>query len=769
MDGITNTAHAPVPAGSFGAELRRLRGTMTLRELAELVHFSPSHISNVENGTKPPTEDFAQACDAALATGGTLTALARTTVKRPSQGKVPRPAQLPPSPQLIGRSDVLRALDAQLQRRRHATSATVVALDGQAGVGKTSLAVAWAHEVKHLFPDGAFFVDLHGFSPEGEPVDAADVLEDILKVLGVPPEAVPASAESRSALLRTRLDGTRTLLVLDNASRADQVRPLIPAAPGCLVLVTSRQRLSTLAVRHDAFCLTVDPFDRADAESLLRDVVGGARVDAEPEAAQQIVKLCGGLPLAVRVAAERIAASRHLTLAGLAEELSDVDQRLDVLSPDDVDAAVRAVFSWSFRALEPDAARLFRLLSLHPGREFGVDSAAVLARCEPAKTARLLDTLARGHLLQEVGPRRFRFHDLLRDYATEQVEITETPEDIASTQRHLLEWYLQAATAASHTMSPNRPFAQLNATDTGHVPPDFATPADAVRWCETELPNLAAATLQATALNLHTVAFGLPFVLTDYLYWRNPWSTWLGPLKASLDQARRHGDLTAQASLLSSLGNAYINQGKFVEAMQCVTEALEVCQRLDDLNGQLWSHVGVGRVLQAYEQHEEAVVHYLKALTFADDLGERWSWAVVNSYLSDAYRALGKYDVALDGFEKSVAVLRELGDRQAESCALDRIGDVHRDMGDLRSTVAYLEQALAASESVVDLWGRATFMRKLGDVHHELGENDDARRAWVKAVQLFEELGDARARGIRAHLAALDHDLVPVPRREPQP
>jgi len=769
MNGITNTEQAPATPGSFGEELRRLRGTMTLRELARLSHFSPSHISNVENGTKPPTEEFARACDAALATQGVLTALVKAIAKRSGQGRCPRPAQLPPSPQLIGRSAVLRALDEQLHRHRHATSATVVALDGQAGVGKTSLALGWAHEVKHLYPDGAFFTDLHGFSPDGEPVDAAEVLEDILKALGIPPEAVPATEESRSAMLRTRLDHTRTLLVLDNASRADQVRPLIPAAPDCLVLVTSRQRLPALAVRHDAYCVTIDPFDRADALALLRAVVSDARVDAEPEAAEQIVKLCGGLPLAVRVAAERIAASRHLTLTGLAEELSDVDQRLDVLSPDDVDAAVRAVFSWSFRALEPDAARLFRLLSLHPGREFSVDSAAVLSRSRPASTARLLDTLARGHLLQEVGPHRFRFHDLLRDYATERVEATESAEEIAFARRHLLEWYLQAATAASHAMSPNRPFAQLKATDTGHIPPDFATPGDAVRWCETELANLASATLQATTLDLHTVAFGLPLVLTDYLYWRNPWSTWLAPLKASLDQARRQENLAAQAALLSNLGNGYLDQRRFDEAMQCVTEALEICRRLKNPRGQLWSHVGIGRVLQAHEEHEEAVEHYRRALHLAGEIDERWSWAVVNSYLSDAYRALGKYDVALDGFDKTVTVLRELGDRQAESCALDRIGEVHRDRGELRSTVAYLEEALAASESVVDLWGRAALLRKLGGIHHELGEDADARRAWEKAVQLFEELGDARAREIRARMAALDHDSVPVPRREPQP
>jgi tetratricopeptide (TPR) repeat protein len=477
----------------------------------------------------------------------------------------------------------------------------------------------------------------------------------------------------------------------------------------------------------------------------------------EPQAAEHIVTLCGGLPLAVRVAAERIAASRHLTLAGLAEDLSDVDQRLDVLSPDDVDTAVRA-----------DAARLFRLLSARPGREFGVDSAAVLAQYGAAQTARLLDTLARVHLLEEAGHHRFRFHDLLRDYATEQAEATESVEEVIAARQRLLEWYLQAATTASHTMSPNRPHARLAATDTEHARPDFTTPGDAVRWCETELSNLAAATSQAISLDLDAVAFGIPLALSDYLYWRNPWSTWLTPLNASLEHARRQGDLAAQASLLSNLCNGYLDQRRFDDAMRCVTEALEIRRVLEDLSGQVWSHIGIGRVHQAHDDQERAADHYCQARSLAADLGERWSWAIPNSYVADAHRALGDYDLALDGFDKAVAVLRELDDRQAESCALDRIGEVYRDMGDLRSTVAHLEQALAASMSVVDLWGRAAFLRKLGDIHHELGEDDHARHAWEKALQLFEELGDTRAAGIRAQLAALDDDPVPAPRREPQ-
>lgn len=765
MNGIANTGQAaPVPVRTFGEELRRLRGTMTVRRLAELSHFSSGHISNVENGTKPPTEEFAKACDLALNANGTLLALFARTSARPSHHKFARPAQLPPSPRLVGRAAALEALDRELRRSPATTSATVIALEGQAGVGKTTLAVAWAHRIKSDFPDGVFYVDLRGYSSDGDPVDTREVLEDILKALGVSPEAMPATLERRSAALRSMLDGTRTMLVLDNAARGEQVRSLIPAAPGCLVLVTSRQRLSALAVRHEARCVNVEPFEQHDALTLLREVVGSTRVDAELHAAEQIVRLCGGLPLAVRVAAERIAASRHLTLTGLAEDLSAVDQRLNVLSPADVDGAVRAVFSWSFRALEPDAARMFRLLSLHPGREFGIDSASVLTGYAPATAARLLDQLVGVHLLHEVGHHRFAFHDLLRDYATELAAAGLT-EESAGHSRRLLQWYLSAAAAANLAMSPNRPQVQVTVTVEPSSLPTFATSNDALRWCEAELANLAAAVQHAVTIGAHTVAFGLPMVLTDYLYWRNPWSTWMAPLRAGLDAAREHGDLTAQGWILNNLGNAHLKQHSPDEAMSCFAEALEIRQRLDDRSGQIWSRTGVGRAHQARGEHEDAAAHYRLAQAICVELDDKWSWAITTSYLADAHRALGDHRLALEQLDLSVAALRDLGDRQAESCALDKISDVHRDQGDLVSALDYLEQAHTASTFAADRWGRAALLRKVGDVNFEIGDTAAAARAWEEALQLFEALGDSRTAAIRAQLAALEVETAPVPRR----
>ncbi|WP_433264878.1 tetratricopeptide repeat protein [Actinosynnema sp. CS-041913] len=767
MEETTSTSSAThADHGSFAEALRRQRGRESQGSVARRMGYSPSHYSNVENGHKPPTEGFARACDVAFGTDGVFVALFLSSVGTSSRVTV-KPAQLPPSPHLVGRVAVLQELDRLLDGKRDNPSADVVALDGEAGVGKTTLAVAWAHRIKSRFPDGTLFVDLHGYAANGDPVGPGEVLEDMLKALGVPAQDIPTTLDWRAALLRTVLNGTRMLLVFDNAARIEQVRSLIPASPGCLVIVTSRRRLSGLAVQYGARCLTVDRFGQDDAVALLRDVVGCERVDAEREAAEWIARFCGGLPLAVRVAAERVAASRHLTLAGLAEDLSTADHRLDALSPYDADEAVRGVLSWSFRALEPAAARLFRLLSLHPGHEFGVDAASALAGCERSVTCRLLDMLAGVHLLHEAGRRRYRFHDLVLDYAVELATTEESPADIESASRRLLYWYLRTAATANLVMSPNRPQVAVEGLVMLSMPQpmSFSTVDEAVAWCETELANLAAATQHAALHGIHDVALGLPMVLSDYLYWRHPWRVWIGPLERCLDEARRCGDRAAQGWILNNLGNAHLAQHRLVEAGNCFGEAMALRTEDGDRAGQVWSLLGVGRVLQAQGGYEPAADKYDHARTLCSELGDEWSWAIVTAYLADAHRALGDHRYALDLLAQAITVFRARGDRQAESCALDKVSDVYRDQGDEVASLDHLNRALAASSAVADRWSRAELPRKLGHRHRDLGDCERAHRAWTEALLLFEALGDVRAAAIRTELDTLEWKAVPVPRR----
>lgn len=761
----TNTIHTSVALRrSFAQELRAARGRTSQAAVAHRISYSASHYANVENGNKPPTLEFAQACDIAFNTGTRFVELFQSEVQPAHRKNLPRPAQLPPAPRVIGRDDAFRALERLLEHEPNTTSADVIALDGLAGVGKTSLAVAWAHRVKTRYPDGALFVDLHGHAADGEPIGPHEVLEHLLATLGVPAAEIPTTLDWRSGLLRTMLDGTNTLLLFDNAARFEQVRPLIPASPGCLVIVTSRSRLSSLAMHYGARCVTVEVLGNADSVTLLREVVGIERVDAERSATERIAHLCGGLPLALRVAAERVAASRHLTLAGLADDLAKTGQRLDVLSPPTANGAVRTVLSWSYRALNSSERRLFRLLSVHPGREFGVDAAAVVIGACRSEVQRMIDVLVDVHLLEESGARRYRFHDLVRDYAAELLATEESADEISSVERQLLYWYLHTAAAGNRAMSPRRPQVPADWWATSPTPPahELASAEEAVEWFETELTNLSAAVQQALVSGVHKVAFALPVVLADYLYWRHPWAMWIGPLQACLEEARRVEDRVAQAWILIDLGNAYLDQHRLDDAEASFREAAALH---DGPAGQIWSAVGVGRVLQERGRHGAASTYYQQARLLCADPGSSWSWAVVTSYLADTEREQGRYKAALDLLTEAVAVLRAHGDPISIACALDKMSHVYHDLGDHAASLDHLEQALEASATAADRWGRAEYRRKLGHRYLEAGEKDNAIEAWTEALRQFEALGDPRAAQIHADLEVLLHEAVPAPRR----
>ncbi|MEU7524700.1 tetratricopeptide repeat protein [Saccharothrix sp. NPDC042600] len=665
---------------------------------------------------------------------------------------------------MIGRTDAFEKLERLLGSNSSTTAADVIALDGHAGVGKTTLALAWAHYVKSRFRDGALFVDLHGHSADGEPIGTHEVLEHLLKALGVPGAEIPATVDWRSSLLRTVLDGTRTLLVFDNAARFEQVRPLIPASPGCLVIVTSRRRLSDLAVHFGAHCLTVDMFDDADSVALLREVVGPERVDAERSATERIARLCGGLPLALRVAAERVAASRHLTLTGLADDLAKVGERLDVLSPPEVDGAVRTVLSWSYRALDSAEQRLFRLLGMHPGREFAADAAAVITDRQPHEVRRMLDVLVGVHLLQEAGVRRYRFHDLVRDYALERLAADETPADTATAERRLLYWYLHSAAVANGAMSPKRPQVSVDRWTTSPMPQPrrFDSGEEALQWFEAELANLPSVVQHALAAELHDVAFGLPMVMGDYLYWRRPWVMWMGPLTACLEEARRRGDRTSQAWILINLGNAFLTQHRLDDAERSFEQAAAL--QLGGIEN-FWSLVGVGRVQQVKDEHSTAAEYYRRALRLCTGHEDRWAWAIVASYLADTERAAGRHQEALALLNESITILRAHGDPQAEACALDKMAEVYRGLGDHAASLDHLHKALDASTTAADRWQHAEYRRKLGHRYLELGDRERTHQAWTEALHQFKALGDPRATRIRADLDAMDHQHVPTPRQ----
>jgi hypothetical protein len=431
---------------------------------------------------------------------------------------------------------------------------------GTAGVGKTSLAIHWAHRVHHRFPDGQLCVNLRGYDP-GTPLTAEMVLDRFLRALDVPPKAIPTDVEAKSALYRTLLADRRALILLDNAAAVGQVRPLLPGSPGCLVLVTSRNRLSGLGVRDGARRLTVELLPEPDAIDLLRTLTASYRAHEDPDAFTELARLCARLPLALRIAAERAASRPRMPLADLIRDLRDESALWEALSADDEDDAdaVRTVFAWSCRALPEPAARLFRLLGLHPGPEFGTSIVAALSRLSTIESRRLLDVLVGAHLIEQTGPERYQFHDLLRAYAIDQVTHQESSKDRQMTTQRILTWYLHSANTAESRIGALDLHIALDPPEPTLPLPTFDTPRDAAVWLDLEQPNLLAATrVAANDPDLRPLAWRLPAVLRAHYMRHNLFEDWFATTRLGLEAARSLGDRRGQAELFDSLGIAHV-------------------------------------------------------------------------------------------------------------------------------------------------------------------------------------------------------------------
>jgi Helix-turn-helix domain/NB-ARC domain len=443
------------PVADFCLRLRRLQqsSSLDLSAVARRLGYSRSQLYEILSGriSRPPEWDRLVEPLVRVCTGDDEQSLAwwrrrydvlvevYSTLRnqprpdgtlRPAEATQVMPAQLPAHAAVFtDRKNELAELDQLLATPAGATGAMTIALiSGTAGVGKTALALRWAHRARSRFPDGQLYVNLRGYDPAPS-LHPGQVLDCFLRALRVSAEKTPTDVEAKAGLYRSLLDGQRVLVVLDNAGTADQVRPLLPGSPGCLVVVTSRSRLSGLVVRDGAHRVTLHPLPVADALILLREIIGADRVDAEPEMAVQLAHQCAHLPLALRLSAERVVSHPHLTLAELVGELADERDRLDLLVvPDDESTAMRAVFFWSYRSLPPESARMFRLLGLHTGPDISVPLAALLSNTTLLEARRLLDVLTSVHLLEETGHGRYRFHDLLRAYAAERAAAEDTEE-----------------------------------------------------------------------------------------------------------------------------------------------------------------------------------------------------------------------------------------------------------------------------------------------------------------------------------------------------
>jgi DNA-binding SARP family transcriptional activator len=671
----------------------------------------------------------------------------------------PPVAQLPADiPDFTGRAEhvqKLRDLVADPGRPDSPGAVVVAAVIGAGGLGKTTLAVHAAHLLRGQFPDGQLYANLRGASPQ--PASSSNVLARFLRDLGMDPERIPAGEEERAAQFRSRVTDRRVLIVLDDAKDAAHVRPLLPGSASCAVLVTTRSRMPDLAGSR---FVDLDVLEAAEARDMFAGIIGRDRAEAEPEATEEVLAACAGLPLAIRIAGARLAARGSWSVRTIAVRLADQRRRLDWLRTGDL--AVRACFEVSFSSLPgPAAARgvdpthAFRLLGLWQGPSIGLPAAAALIGQPEDAVADALEVLVDAQLLQAPAPDRYRFHDLLRAYAAERASAQETQQDCDAAVQRLFGWYLHSVAAMARIVSPNRDQVPLEPPDATFKPLSFAAPDEALDWCEIERGNLVAATRQAAACGLDAVAWKLPVAALSFFNRRTYRAEWVTTHRIALASARRAGDRAAEAWVLNSLGIVYAQQG-LPEALGCFEQALVIRREGGDQRGEAQAANNLANTYLLLRRFD-ALEPFQQALTIQRRLGYRFGEAVALNNLGEAYRQLGRLDESISCLQQAGQIFSAVGDSHGEGYAWHYLGQAFLESGRIDEALDYLTQALRVRQVGGERLSEAQTLRQLGRAQRASCLLEDARQSWARALSLFDSLDDqVQAGEVRAELAAIE-------------
>ncbi len=786
------------PVAEFCAGLRRLlQGSGLERAVAaRRVGYSRSQLYEILDGRirRPPewdrlVEPLVRACtgdderavtewrrrhDVLVAVHGELT-------RQDRQGGTPIsaglgtarvvPAQLPGDVDLFtGRAAELADLDRHLTATAEqaaaagggSTSVVISAVSGTAGVGKTALALRWAHRVRAGFPDGQLYVDLRGYDPN-RPLSAADALARFLRALGVAGADIPLEVEERSASYRSLLDGRRMLIVLDNAATVEQVRPLLPGTPSALVVVTSRDSLAGLVARHGARRLDLDLLPLEDAVALLGALIG-QRVGAEPDAAAELAGQCVRLPLALRVAAE-LAATRPTTpLAGLVEELADEQRRLELLDAGgDTRTAIRAVFSWSYQHLPAEAGRAFRLLGLHPGPDFDLYAAAALTHTSLEQAQHLLDLLARAHLIGPTSSGRYAMHDLLHAYATYLADLEDSEEERGAALTRLFDHYLATAAAAMDTLHPaekhRRPRIPPPATPT----PSMTDTAAARAWLDAERATL-------TATCTYTAAHGWAghttrLATTLYRYFE------LGghyPDALTIHTHARHaachiGNSAGEAHALTNLGVVSWQQGHHRQAADYLQQALVLFHKIDDQAGEMRVLTNLGLLSWQQGHHRQAADYLQQALTLAREIGHQAGEARALVSLGLLSWRQCHYPQSVDYLQQALTLTREIGHQAGEARALTTLGLVYQRQGNYQQAAEHHQQALVLAREIGHRVGEAYVLTNLGALYQRQRRYQQAAEHHQQALALFREIGHRAGEAMALNAVGETHHVTGDP------
>lgn len=719
----------------FGSELRRRRGGrgFSLNDLSNRISYSRGHISKVERGVVAATREFAEACDEAMEANGELVTLASRESRKYFVG-------LPSSPShFVGRAEELDYLSRHLADK---FGSAVCVLSGMAGAGKTALALRGAWNAVDHFPDGCFFFDFGEDLPGG----TQDVLDSLLRLLGVPREQIPPRPDALANLWRSRISGKRLLLVLDNVRSAADVAPLLSAEPGCKFVVTSRKRLSAL---DDAAHLSVGVLSGAEADALFRAVGGERAVRAADRDVHAVVEHCGRLPLTLRIAAARFRSGPMRSVAELEAMLSDEAHRLDLLN--DGDRSVTTALRMSCRRLTAEQRRLLALLALHPGPGVDLRSVAALADIELLRAATLLNGLADAYLVAYESPYRITMHDLVRQFARHVLLSDVAVEEQHRAVRRLLEHGLRLAVAADKLLTPQRYRPPVVLDDFPMMPVPFSDRAAGVAWLESEWRCLVALCRTAAARGLHSFCWQLAFAMREFFFLKKLWGPWIETHLVAIESARVTGTRAWLAISLGNLGVAHADRGDLTMAVDYFQRSLALYQELGDEHGVVntvanmaWAQLYLGEYGKSLDGLRTALDHYRR-------LGNRRNAAIALRGIALLEAELELCPAAVQHAQEACEEFRALGLELDVVMSVNCAAWAYFRSGNHQAAGAGYEEALTLAGGCGSRYEKARALTGLGNVHQASGDRKKAAELWARADALYGGLepvmlGEARVR-----------------------
>lgn len=678
----------------------------------------------------------------------------RAAAPVPEPPAVRGPRQVPTDiTDFTGQQDLLHALDALADPA--GTGPYVMVVSGMPGAGKTTLAVHWAHGQRHRFPDGQLYLNAGAYGP-APPVDPADALGRFLSALEVPLDRIPADVERRRDRLNQLLADRRMLIVLDNVRDSEQVRLLLPTSSATRTLITSRNRLRGLTVREGVRHLTVAPLPEEACRELFSRVIGAGRAHAEPAALAELARLSGGLPLAVRVIGEHVAARSRARISDLVEDLGT--HLLDCEGEDDEETTLRNVFAWSHLALRADAANLLQMLGLYPGETISAEAAAALTGSTPQQTEPLLNSIAKAHLINHDTARRYRFHDLVRRYAADQVAREQPAPRRKQALRQVLDWFLLTAANAAAVLAPHdSPVPDLPSPN-GVQPLTFGSDAEAMRWCAAERSNLGAVTRWAFEHGWYRHGWQIPGAVHEIFdrYGRRDDVRALEEL--ALRSARLDGHQLGELGILNNLAATYFLEHDYASAGTHFAAGLALARALDQPAEETICAHNLASVYLATADLATAVRQFLEVLQAWRDLGHAPGESSALHHLGDAYRLQHRYDEAARYYREALLIRERIGSLRGQGESHSALAALYLETGEWQRALGHCDPVLALHDRTKDDGVRCDALITMADVQRQIGGSRSAIRTARLAVGLSEDIADS-VRRCRA-LTVLAHALA---------